>query len=521
MSRRSAAFEGIGLPNPIEIRPAVGGGLEKEELQLQRDRLNQQKESTKGNNLSATQKWIDDNLDPNKNLSGNPYVDPVYNKGMASLNAQAYELAAKGADISTIKMLLYPQADKLHNYSSTAKSYDADLEKQLDQIPTNSGYKKDEIRKMAKRRKFLDENGNLKDDFSDNTDYVGQILSENPLDVTTNEGIQNFVKDSMVNAKPTVVETKTYNSKGGYEKKKLKITAPDWLILDTDEKGNNTRDLVPKYDIATEDGEPINHTWSTKSGEAKTAPIRLADKKLFDMVLKSSPSYSDNLRGRVMQAISGMTDENEEPLSLNSPQAQNVARAFVYDDLKALSKGGVEDVVETKPAQVKNITNVRVNNAKPEVPVIDVYTTIKEKADANKDRYAMINNQRVEGLLQANVLDDNEQAVVLEKAKKATGLPDIAVDDIYIKSLPDGVWIFRTEDNVPLTKLTQTGTNVSANQPLGQKSKQEAVKQASGKTEKPPEYTNVQTLQDANGKSIQAGVKGGKWYNIKTGKPIE
>lgn len=520
MSRRSAVFEGIGLPNPIEIRPAVGGGLEKEELQLQRDRMNMQKQTQKQGNLSDTQKWIDDNFDPNKNLSGNPFADPTYNKSMADINAKAYQLASQGTDVATIKFLLGPDADKLHTYSTKAKAINENLGKQLEGVPNSSGYNKDQLRKLALRKAMLDEKGEIRSDIDEKGDYLGQVLSESPLEVTTNEGIQNFVKDSMVNAKPTVVETKTYNSKGGYEKKKLKITAPDWLVLDTDEKGNNTRDLVPKYEIATDDGEPINHTWDTKSGEV-TAPVRLVDKKVFDMVLKSSPSYSDNLRGRVMQAISGMTDENEEPLSLNSPQAQNVARAFVYDDLKALSKGGVEDIVETKPTQVKNVTNVRVNNAKSDVPVIDVYTTIKEKADANKDRYAMVNNQKITGLLQANVLDDNEQAVVLEKAKKASGLPDIAVDDIYIRSLPDGVWIYRTEDNKPLTKLTQTGTNVTANQPLGTKSKQQAVKDAGDKEPQKVEYTNVQTLQDSKGKTIQAGVKGGKWYDIKTGKPIE
>ena len=73
-----------------------------------------------------------------------------------------------------------------------------------------------------------------------------------------------------------------------------------------------------------------------------------------------------------------------------------------------------------------------------------------------------------------------------------------------------------------ITTLPRVGTNIKVQ--ANTKGKEAVVKQGEApKVDSKPTtgYTNVQTLQDSKGKSIQAGVKNGKWYDIKTGKPIE
>lgn len=189
--------------------------------------------------------------------------------------------------------------------------------------------------------------------------------------------------------------------------------------------------LVPKYEIATDDGNPIIHEFAGKDGKTVKAPVRLVDDQLFNYILKSNPSYSDNLRGQVSKAIQSgdYKDANGDPIQLNSPQAKNIAKALMYDDLKLLSKGGVEDVVETKPTQIHNVTNVNTGNAG--VNINDVFKELEDLNTKGMKQYGKNTN------IAPNELSPTAQNIMLEYVNKLTG-GDKTQEDFYIRKEDNG-----------------------------------------------------------------------------------
>ena len=176
------------------------------------------------------------------------------------------------------------------------------------------------------------------------------------------------------------------------------------------------------------------------------------------------------------------------------------------------------------PPQPRNITNIHVNNGKPPVPVMDIVTPVKSYFDNVGEQ-----KEGLKGVAQLNLFNNEVTTPVMNEVK--VRYPDVTADDIYYQKEGDNIWVMKADESgkvnrnkdVPVFKLDEF-TNVSGNKPQGVKSKNEALRQAqSGKpeTKTATGYTNVQTLQDSKGKTIQAGVKNGKWYDIKTGKPIE
>lgn len=176
------------------------------------------------------------------------------------------------------------------------------------------------------------------------------------------------------------------------------------------------------------------------------------------------------------------------------------------------------------PPQPRNTTNIHVNNGKPPVPVMDIVTPIK-------DYFENVGEQKdgLKGVAQLNLFNNEVTTPILNEVKNR--YPNITADDIYYQKDGDNIWVMKADESgkinkskdVPVFKLDDF-SNVTGNKPQGVKSKNEALRKAqSDKTESKPTagYSNVQTLQDSKGKSIQAGVKNGKWYDIKTGKPIE
>lgn len=508
MSRRGSVLEGIefkGMDATPQYR-AADNTIQLSQLDLQRDQLKQQKAKEQKSNLAATQKWIDDNYDPNKNLSGNPLADPAYNKKMAEINMKAYQLAEQGADINTIKMMLGSDADNLTNYSRKAKAIKEGMEEELKGMPINSGYRKDVLLNKGMKKAMLDDDGNIKSDIDEKRPYLREVLSEDPLSVTTNEGLQGFVNHAQTNAKPDIQEVKTYNNRGGYEKKKLKITAPDWMVLDTDDKGNSTRQLVPKYEIATEDGSPIMHTFTDKDGKQVKAAVRLVDDTLFNNVLKSSPAYSDNLRGQVMEVIKSgeYKDDNGNPIELNSPQAKNVAKALMYDDLKLLSKGGVEDIVETKPTQIK-ITNSSGSSRSGEVNINDVYKQIDDRIEQSKKEGAPY--------LQLNLLPGKAPNLVLEEARKASGDNTLEQQDIMLIKDKDGIGIFKSNTSDQPGLLIKYIDKVSTNLPNQPNAKSKAAVVKEGNENNAP--ASKPKIVEQNGHRYQLNEKTGKYEPIK------
>lgn len=320
-----------------------------QQLESQQYERQQQQEAKK----LSTAKFLESYYDPKDYLSGTVY-DPEVTKQILDLKSEAQKMVTNGvSDPNMITAALAPKASRLAEYSQKAKYINENLNKRLQDIPANSGYIKDKLRQESLRGAFYGPDGKLKDitTIDPDIDWMAEAVRKNPLAVTDNTGLQEYITKTSKNTE--LIDAKTYNSKGGFARKKLKVTAPGFMQLDKDERGNDTRDLVPKFELAADDENPITHEFVGKDGKKVVAPVRLVDENVFKQILASNPSYADNLRGQVMGVLEQYKNPDGSTIDINSPQATNVARALLYDDLKALRPGTVEDFVETKPNQIR------------------------------------------------------------------------------------------------------------------------------------------------------------------------
>lgn len=333
------------------------GGLYKVSDTLERNRVRNERETDRSNaNKSSMAKFLTDYLDPKEHLSGSPY-DPQVTKGYMDLLNEGAELIKNNKGLTTDMLLtaLSPKVNRLSQYASTAKAVSQQIKERIPQIPDNSGYDKFALAEQAKKDAFFNPDGSLKDisTIDTNTDWIGDTVQKHPELVTNNKGIDEWLKGQTRMANSTDVTT--YNQRGGRQRSKVKTTAYDWAVPDTDEAGVNNRKFVPEYDHAVDGGNNIIHEFTNNDGTKVKAPVRSVTDKIFNNVLGNSPGTADWLRGEVNKALQSgeWKDANGDKITLDSPQAKTLAKTILYDELKSRGLGSMEDIQETKPTQIK------------------------------------------------------------------------------------------------------------------------------------------------------------------------
>ena len=435
---------------------------------------------------AASSSFLTNYLDPKDFLTGTNY-DPQIVKGVNDLLSEGSKLASQGVSSNEIMMALSPSVSRLWQYSAAAKNINQRIKDQLALIPANAGYNKAKMEELARREAFYGDGKDLKDPstLDYDTDWLGEVVRKYPGQVTTDAAIDEFVKNS-----PKYTNTqkvKRINSKGGYEMKSAKVTAPSWAVVD--ENG----EIVPRYEIAMEGGEP--HTFNFETGKGVTADIRLMNEKDFDSLMRSNPGIADWVRGQV--SLAG------EDVNLSTPQAKNAARAIMYDELKRRVGGGIEDIQEIKDAPAPRVS-VRVNNNQSgksgEVQIRDVYGHIKGVTEKN---------DRVKRGVGAplNELSATAQKLIINYANTLTGgTGDDALTqaDIYVQQLPDGtINIVRASDKSIIAPIDFEDVNVGV-QP-GVKEKREVIKDGGNKGAKTISINDVPA-------GTKPELKNGKYY---------
>lgn len=182
-----------------------------------------------------------------------------------------------------------------------------------------------------------------------------------------------------------------------------------------------------------------------------------------------------------------LKDLKIDPKSLD-PRAKDILqRQFAHDWLSSTGIEGSSFI--TKQADKQPLpprVSVKINNGANSVDAIDVYTPTKVIVDEhfnNKDNYKPIvtdNGIEVYGAVPVNSLDDKYQEAILAIAKSKDKEVE-SIGDIFLKKTDDGgIGVIKKADNSLITTMTETGANIQANTPLGQKAKQEAVNKAKG-----------------------------------------
>ena len=332
-------------------------GLSNLSDKLQENKKIKQLEQQKSDaNKASMIKFLTSYTDPKANLSGAP-TDPVVVKGFADVTQGGIKLVNENKGMTTDMLItaLYPAVSKLAIYASKAKDFKGQIDERIKNLDV--GYDKSAILQKARQSAFYNEDGTLKENFTDidtSKDWVAETVLNYPDLVTNDKAIDEWVKGNkmMVNSKDII----EWNNKGGKKSSKVETTAYDWAIPEVDEKtGVYSRGFVPKYDLAIDGDEEIMGEFDDGKGGKTKAQVRLLDNGIYTSILGSRTGAADWVRGQVMKAIKGGTykDNQGNPLTLNSPQANNLGRMILYDELKKRGLGGMQNVAESKPTQIK------------------------------------------------------------------------------------------------------------------------------------------------------------------------
>ena len=437
---------------------------------------------------ASMSKFLTNYLDPKDQLSGSPY-DPVISKGFSDILQEGISLMNqnKGMTTDMLLMALSPKVGKLSEYAQKAKIIKQNIDKRIGEIGENSGYDKAKLGQLAREGAFYDENGVLRplETVDPSVDYVKETVAKRPYDVTTNRGIDEWMKNLDKNINTTDVVT--VSPLGGRKRTKVKVTAPAGFIPEVDESGVATKKFVPQFENAFDNGEPIIHEFEDASGKKTKAQVRLLDKGLFNRIMSNSPATADWIRGQVMQQGKEFKDANGKPVDINSPQAEMVARAILYDELKSRNAGSMEELVDTKAVQIKNTNNYGSGSSRAgsDVEIRDIYNEVDKKLSKGADLYRQGESEKM-GLsyrLPLNELSAGAQKILLGYANSITGRRDFAQDEIFVRKDKDGSvnMVYASGDNKDkvLAPIDFSSLNLPAN--VGIKAKTKVISEGNRK----------------------------------------
>lgn len=326
----------------------VGDSMQRGRLLEERKQEDlRQEEKERMGKTAASMRYFANYLDPKDRYTGT-YYDPKMNEYLGNALTQAYDLARKGAGEAEILTAISPLVNKANDYQQKAKMYSENKKQLMAAVKGQKGYNLDKVASYLDKEMFEGKDID-KVDPEDMFGALNNVYSKYGGEITNDEALDEFI--SKLPTSKITTDIISYNARGGKQRNKAMVDMPN-IFVQEEEGGQST--FVPRYDRATDFGEDIVGEFQDESGQTVEAPVRLLEQNTFDQIVKSSPAIQHRLGALVNDAIKTgkYTDANGKPLTLNSPQAQNLARAILYDELK--SKGQIQRniIQETKPARI-------------------------------------------------------------------------------------------------------------------------------------------------------------------------
>lgn len=329
------------VSKPQEFEGLYRAGETLERRKLRDAQLAEQRDGR----IAATSKFLTNYLDPKDRLTGTNYDPEIVNQLQSTLQ-QGAELASKGASTADILMALGPQVNKINEYSTKAKLINQNIKSQLDKIKGYGGYNIAALEDEAKKAAFQDANGGLKDiaTVDPSTNWISEVIKNNPENVTTSAGLDDFVKKTPV---ATYSRTAQTSYAGRSKNVKYETTHPFWEDLATNDKGEIATDAagnpigldVVGSTMIGDDGKPMINPETNQ-------PYRVMDKNHFSAIMSHNPDVADYVRGQVHKHFkeAGADKIPEE----GSPQWDMMARSILGDELKTRSKSSFKTLEQEK-----------------------------------------------------------------------------------------------------------------------------------------------------------------------------
>lgn len=332
----------------------------QKQRQLAQAEQERKDDEVKRGKTAASMRFFTNYLDPKDRYTGT-YYDPKMNEYLGEAISQAYELAGKGAGEAEILTAISPLVNKVNDYQQKAKAYSENKKQLLSSLKGQKGYNTEALSNLLDKELFEGADINKVDPF-DLVNPLNRIFEKYGDQITNDEAIDDLVK-GLPKSKITT-DVVTYNSLGGRQRSKAMVDMPNLFIQ---EEEDGVSKFVPKYDKATDAGEDIVADFVNEKGQTVKAPVRLLEEGTFNDIINSNPAVKHRVEALVNRAIKSgkYTDETGKPITLDSPQARNLGRALMYDMLKQKARVESNVLQETKPAQIRNITNIN-NGSKTE-----------------------------------------------------------------------------------------------------------------------------------------------------------
>lgn len=330
-----------------------------EKRKARQDQLDLQKQSKR----AAAGSFLQDYLNPKDMLSGTAY-DPMIIQGLQAAQQQGAQLAAAGADAPTLMMALGPMVNKLSMYSTNAKTINKQVDDQIKLMRESgfTGYDYGALKDLALKKAFYknSEHGQELVDPSEidaNANYIQKAIEDHPEQVTTAAGLDLFAKNSPMNK--VLSDRQKFTGQGELDRSKVHLIGQNWLTPERDKTGRIT-ELVPKHDIATENGQPLFHEFKDERGNTKREQVRLLSEDVFDDMMQRRPDIADYIKGVVKQHLGDYRNQTGNEISVNDPQAKKVARAIAYNELNRRKTSTIENAeIIDKPSQAQVNLNIQ------------------------------------------------------------------------------------------------------------------------------------------------------------------
>jgi len=337
---------------------------------------------------AASSKFLTNYLDEKEKFTGTKY-DPVNHELLASALNQSMELINQGVEMNDVLQTISPMVNKVGKYTMAAQTYSANKKQKLDSLKGIAGIDLGKVSSEMDRMAF---SGKDVSDVDPTLDYADMALRSG--DVYNTEGFDEMKQKSKW--LPNSATIKTTDRFGKTIKSKVKTTAPEYAISETDADGNHIG-FVPKYEVATEAGNELIHDFQTDNGIVK-APIRLLDKDIF---------YSMSKANQAMVRKEAMKYAEIHGVEPTSKQVENFARAIAYDQLKGRSQGSYETIDEKKDAPV-----IHLNTGSGRQTVSE-----KREVERNDGLYKTLDNRPVDQNGEIDVTDIFNKVAVITNSK--------------------------------------------------------------------------------------------------------